>query len=360
MDRSKLNRREYLALAGAAAAAAATGGLKPGIARGDVQRAAAAPTVAARKRLLRVAHITDIHVFTKLDSDRGFAKCLNDMQGQADPPEMILNGGDCVMDSTRAPAVSTDKQWDIWKRVWKNECSLPAAHVLGNHDVWGWDKKKSATTGSEPKWGKGKAMDALGMTKLYHSFDRGGWHFIGLDTVHPLENATPDVFTARLDEAQWAWLQADLAKLDPKTPVLIFSHIPIFSMVPIFNNQVVDTGPRENLIIDRSDMLTDYHRLKELFKRHRNVKACLSGHIHLVDRVDYLGVSYLCGGAVCGAWWRGARFDECAPGYSLIDLYDDGSVERQYVEYGWVPVIPQTKPANDHPEGANTTRAKKA
>src|SRR6478672_4660741 len=107
MDKSKLNRREYLALAGAAAAAAA-GGLKPGIARGDVPRVAA-PTVAARKRLLRVAHITDIHVFTKLDSDSGFAKCLNHLQGQADPPEMILNGGDCVMDSTRAPAMSTDK-----------------------------------------------------------------------------------------------------------------------------------------------------------------------------------------------------------------------------------------------------------
>jgi 3',5'-cyclic AMP phosphodiesterase CpdA len=359
MDKSKLNRREYLALAGAAAAAAATAGLKPGIARADVSRTAT-PSVGARKRLLRVAHITDIHVFTKLDSDRGFAKCLNHMQSQADPPEMILNGGDCVMDSTRAPAMSTDKQWEIWKRVWKSECSLPAAHVLGNHDVWGWDKTKSATTGSEPKWGKGKAMDALGMEKLYHSFERGGWHFIGLDTVHPLENATPDVFTARLDEGQFAWLQADLAKVDPKTPVLIFSHIPIFSMVPIFNNQVVDTGPRENLIIDRSDMLTDYHRLKELFKKHRNVKACLSGHIHLVDRVDYLGVSYLCGGAVCGAWWRGARFDECEPGYSLIDLYDDGSVERQYVTYGWVPVIPQTKPSNDHPNGANTTRAKKA
>ena len=52
----------------------------------------------------------------------------------------------------------------------------------------------------------------------------------------------------RLDEEQWAWLQADLAALDPKTPVLLFSHIPIFSMVTVFNQQA-DKGPREHMVI---------------------------------------------------------------------------------------------------------------
>lgn len=357
MDQTKPNRREYLAQMGAlaaAAAAAGTGALPGSIARANVPTPGST-TPLARKRLLRVAQITDIHVLPKWDSDKGFAKCLQHIQSQPDPPEMILNTGDCIMDSTRAPVGSVDKQWEVWQRVWKGECSLPAAHVLGNHDVWGWDKAKSATSGSEPKWGKGRAMEELGLSKPYHSFTRKGWHFIGLDTVHPLENATPDVFTARLDEEQWAWLQADLAALDPKTPVMLFSHIPILAMVPLFN-QPADLGPRENMPIDRSDMLTDYHRLKELFKQHKNVKTCISGHIHLLDRVDYLGVSYLCGGAVCGAWWRGARFNECEPGYSLLDLYDDGSVERQYVEYGWVSTAPVTQPNGTHPEGANTTK----
>jgi 3',5'-cyclic AMP phosphodiesterase CpdA len=342
MSQSTVNRREYLALTGAAAAA-------------FLPRGAKADSRASRKRLLRVAHITDIHVLPKWDSDRGFTACLHHIQNQPDPPAMILNTGDCIMDATRAPGVSVEKQWDIWRRVWKSECSLPAAHVLGNHDVWGWDKTKSATSGTEPKWGKGWAMDELGLAKPYHSFDRGGWHFIGLDTVHTLDNAAPDVFTGRLDEEQWAWLQADLAALDPKTPVLVMSHIPIFSMVPVFN-QPPDLGPREHMFIDRSDMLTDYHRIKELFKKHPNVKASIAGHIHLVDRVDYLGVTYMCGGAVCGAWWKGSRFNECEPGYSLIDLYDDGTVERQYIEYGWVSTAPQTRPAEIHPDGANSTK----
>ena len=63
----------------------------------------------------------------------------------------------------------------------------------------------------------------------------------------------------------------------------------------------------------------------------------------------------MCGGAVCGAWWKGSRFNECEPGYSLIDLYDDGSVERQYVAYGWVPVMPPAPPAATAPAGAGGT-----
>ncbi len=348
MGKAQLNRREYLTRAGGAAVAAACGAAVPGTTGAAVPSTA---TPASRKRLLRVAPVTDIHVMPEFDAGKGLAACLQHLQGQADPPELILNGGDCIMDATRKNAYRTRTQWAVWQRIWKNECSLPAVHVLGNHDVWGWDKPRSGTTGDEPKWGKGWALDELGMTRPYHSFDRGGWHFIGLDTVHALDSASPDVFTGRLDEEQFAWLQADLAALDPKTPVLILSHIPIFAMVPIFN-QPYDLGPREHPVIDRSDMLTDYHRLKELFKKHRNVKACVSGHIHLVDRVDYLGVTYMCGGAVCGAWWKGSRFNECEPGYSLIDLYDDGSVEREYVAYAWEAVLPQTKPSTGAAPGA--------
>ena len=29
------------------------------------------------------------------------------------------------------------------------------------------------------------------------------------------------------------------------------------------------------------------------------------------------------------------RHQECDEGYGLIDLYDDGTFEREYVKYGW-------------------------
>ena len=116
--------------------------------------------------------------------------------------------------------------------------------------------------------------------------------------------------------------------------MLIFSHIPIFSLLPIFNNQNLDTGPRENLIIDRSDMLTDYHRLKELFKKHRNVKACLSGHIHLYDQVLYNGLHFVCDGAVSAKWWLGPHHDT-REGFGVFDLHADGRFTHTYKTFDW-------------------------
>jgi len=81
-------------------------------------------------------------------------------------------------------------------------------------------------------------------------------------------------------------------------------------------------------------MHIDARRIKDLFRKHRNVQLCISGHIHLHDRVDYLGVSYFCNGAVCGGWWNGG-FQEFLPSYAIVDLYDDGSFENRLVPYGW-------------------------
>ena len=79
---------------------------------------------------------------------------------------------------------------------------------------------------------------------------------------------------------------------------------------------------------------TAFSRLVVAISPHWNVKLCLSGHLHSVDRVDYAGVTYLCNGAVSGAWWNGDHRD-CDEGYGIVDLYADGSFEHQYVSYDW-------------------------
>ena len=55
--------------------------------------------------------------------------------------------------------------------------------------------------------------------------------------------------------------------------------------------------------------------------------------MHLLDRVDYNGVAYLCNGAVSGNWWTSDTYQQTKAGYALIDLYDDGTVERTYLHY---------------------------
>ncbi len=282
-------------------------------------------------RSLRIAHLTDVHVQPELGAGEGLAACLQHVQSLKDRPQLILSGGDSIMDSFGQDQARTKLQWDLWARVLKGECSIPVEACIGNHDVWGWNRDSSKATGDEPLYGKKWAVEALGLSKRYRSFDREGWHFVVLDSTQPA--AKPGSYTAHLDEEQFDWLERDLAATKPETPVLVLSHIPILSAAAFFDGENTK-GP--DWVVPGAWMHMDAKKIKDLFGKHPNVKVCLSGHLHLVDRVDYNGVTYFCNGAVSGGWWKG-NYHECAPGYATLDLYPDGTFERQYIPYGWTP-----------------------
>lgn len=131
-----------------------------------------------------------------------------------------------------------------------------------------------------------------------------------------------------LDEEQMQWLKDQLQQLALGTPVLLMSHYPIIGVTPYWEG----------------GMHSDYKELKKLFYEHRDkVKVCLSGHNHLLDGASYNGVQYFCNGAMSGFWWEkgneksaGRSFvEETPPGYAIIDLFDDGTVENRYVPHNF-------------------------
>ena len=322
MTDNLITRRESLTTIGAATA---------GLLTWNVLRRPAAASVPSdgRKRAIRIAHLTDIHVEPELHAGEGMAACLRHVHQLADPPELIITGGDAIMESLGTDDARTQVQWDLWKRILKNECSIPVRSCIGNHDIWGWAKSKSGTTGNEPLWGKKRAVAMLGLEDRYYRFSQAGWEFIILDSTQPLPGGGGG-YSAYLDEEQYDWLTHALRDVPADTPVMIVSHIPILSTTPLIG----EPGDDGNSIVSRAALHIDRLKLKKLFARHPNVRICLSGHIHLLDRVDYNGVTYLCNGAVCGNWWGGRHID-CDEGYAIIDLYDDGSFDHQYLTYGW-------------------------
>lgn len=320
---------EFTRRAFVGAAAAMAGGMTLGTGSAFARPAVPALVKPDRKRAIRLAHLTDFHIQPELSGDQGVVACFKHLQNQADKADLVLTGGDTVFDVFEHDFDRATMLWQLWNKVRQDHCGIPIEAAIGNHDIWGWNKKKSKTTGQERGWGKAWAMEMLGLAKPYRSFDKAGWHFVVLDTVHP----DGEGYVGKLDEEQHAWLAADLEKTDPRTPVLVLSHIPIFCAATVLESSKTDETTKR-VSVSGSEMLTDVRRIVELFKKHPNVKVCLSGHIHLVDRVDYNGVTYLCNGAVSGAWWKG-RHVTCDEGYALVDLYDDGSFENRYVTYGW-------------------------
>jgi 3',5'-cyclic AMP phosphodiesterase CpdA len=278
-----------------------------------------------RKRVLRLAHLTDIHVQPERAAEAGMTACLHHVQGLDDAPQLILSGGDSVMDVFGRPGQARCKaQREIWQRVLKDECSLPVRPCIGNHDVHGWGEGMDAD--GQP-YGKRYAEEMLAIEKRYYSFDSAGWHFVVLDSTQPRGGN----YTAGLDPEQFEWLSEDLKKTPAETPVLVLSHIPILAVCVFFDGNNESSGDWK---VPGSWMHVDARKIGDLFAKHPNVKLCLSGHIHLTDRVEYRGVTYCCNGAVSGAWWRG-KYHDCDAGYGLVDLYDDGTFENQYVNYGW-------------------------
>lgn len=319
-DHGRFSRRGFLGTSGAALAAAASGSFfaKPGLAQ-DADR--------HRTRALRLGHLTDVHVQPERSATKGLVKVLRHAQSLADPPELLLTGGDSIMDALAAGTGRTKEQWRLWKQVLADECSLPVEPCIGNHDVWGWDKKGSQTTGAEHQWGKQWALDEFELEDRYRSFDRGGWHIVVLDSIFP---DSETVYQGRLDDEQFDWLQADLKGTDPQSPVLLLSHIPILTVAGVEFEEQLAEDPRRARMLSHQDA----KRLVELFKQHRNVKLCLSGHLHLTERVEYAGVTYICSGAVSGNWWKGDHHGT-EEGYALVDLFDDGSFAWHYQDYGW-------------------------
>ncbi len=280
----------------------------------------------ARKEPIRFAHVTDIHVKPGAIPEAGMARALQHVQRVKPHVGFIINGGDSIMDALEADKQKTKVQWDLFQRILKNENGLPVYSCIGNHDIWGWFIKTSKPD-NDRLYGKIWVMETLEMKNRYYSFGKGRWHFIVLDSTQ-LNPAGG--YTGKLDESQLDWLQQELSLVAADKFICIVSHIPILSICAgLFFDKTEVNG---DLKIQRNLMHTDFLILKKIFLKYPQIKACISGHIHLQDEVEYLGIRYFCNGAVSGNWWKGS-FQEFEPAYAVMELYDDGSVKRTMIKY---------------------------
>ena len=123
-------------------------------------------------------------------------------------------------------------------------------YVPGEHDVF-------LDGGQEylGRYGKGTVGG-----RGWQSFDYKGSHFVGL--VNVLKYKGEGV--GALGEDQIEWLERDLAPLSPSTPVVVFSHVPLWAVYPQWGWTTEDAG-----------------RAIVHLKRFSSVTV-LNGHIHQV------------------------------------------------------------------------------
>ena len=156
------------------------------------------------------------------DSHMGFSKPANtDVVGTLkaaiekinalpNAPEFLLHTGDISH-------LSKPEEFDTVDQILKGANVKNAFYVPGEHDVLNDDGKQYLE-----RYGKG----ATGAG--WYSFDKAGVHFIGLVNVMNLKAGG----LGSLGREQLEWLEKDVHRLKSSTPIVIFAHIPLWSVYP--------------------------------------------------------------------------------------------------------------------------------
>lgn len=273
---------------------------------------------------LRMAHLTDIHVFPGKVAETGMAKALTAVNEADAKVDFIMNGGDAILNKVELSKSKIQSQWDTFHKVINDHNNLKTYHCVGNHDLYSFALPDGGHKDAK-KW----AMQEYQLPVPYYSFTKQGWKFIVLDSIHG-RKSVPGYY-GNLDDEQYNWLEMELKNTPEDIFICIVSHIPILAICTLFDgNNHADTNWR----VPDNCLHADASKLTKLFFTTKNIKVCLSGHIHLVDHVNYLGIDYYCNGAVAGAWWKGS-YHQCDPAYAIMNFYADGSSNRELHNYNW-------------------------
>jgi 3',5'-cyclic-AMP phosphodiesterase len=196
----------------------------------------------------------ELHFVQISDSHIGFNKPANPdvvgtLQATVDKinalphePEFMIHTGDLSHDSKEA-------QYDSMDQVLKGAKPKQIYYVPGEHDTSIDDGKLYLE-----RYGKSVAAKGSG----WYSFNHKDVHFVGLNNSAMLEGL------GKLGDEQLQWMESDLKGQPSSRPVVVFAHIPLWSVYPEWGWGTQDS-----------------ERALSFLKRFGSVTV-LNGHIHQV------------------------------------------------------------------------------
>ncbi len=125
-------------------------------------------------------------------------------------PAFILHTGDISH-------LSKPEEFDTVDQLLKGASTQDIFFVPGEHDVLNDEGKQYLE-----RYGKGSQGSG------WHSFDKSGVHFAGLVNVLNLEAGG----LGSLGPEQLDWLAKDVRHLSKSTPIVVFAHMPLWSVYP--------------------------------------------------------------------------------------------------------------------------------
>jgi 3',5'-cyclic AMP phosphodiesterase CpdA len=191
---------------------------------------------------LRFAQISDSHIGFNGPANTNvtdtFTHAIGQINGLGYTPDFVIHTGDLTH-------LATPDQFDQVKQM-LGELNTPRVFTVpGEHD-----STDDAGQKYRQAFGAGTRGDG------WYSFDVGGVHLIGLVNTLNMQKL------GHLGADQLEFIEKDVAGLSSDTPIVVFSHIPLFAMYP-------DWGWGTD----------DATQALSYLKRFSSV-TCLNGHVH--------------------------------------------------------------------------------
>ena len=212
-DNDGVDRRGFLkcmAWAGTGTLCLVQGGVLKSFALADVLQ----KNVGNLKGDLSFVQISDSHIgFSKPanpDVTGTLREAIAKVNALPTPPSFVLHTGDLTH-------LSKPEEFDTLAESLKSLKTERIFYVPGEHDVLNDNGAMF-----HERFGQGTQGDG------WYSFDQKGAHFIGLVNVLNLKAGG----LGNLGHEQLEWLEKDVAKLKSSTPIVVFAHIPLWSVYP--------------------------------------------------------------------------------------------------------------------------------
>jgi len=245
---SRRNALKCMAYGGAGTLFALSGGVFTPI---DLAMAAEERQAAAKLGKPLFVQISDTHIGFNKDANPDVGGTLSQtieiVNAMPDQPALIIHTGDITH-------LSKPAEFDTAQQLFSRLRTSEMHTVPGEHDT-----TDAAVSEYFSRFGKASG------NKGYYSFDHAGVHFIGLINVLQFKPGGLGI----LGEEQLAWVAADLKGRSSSTPIVVFAHMPLWT---IYEPWGWGTG--------------DADQLMSQLRRFGSVTV-LNGHIHqIVQKVE--------------------------------------------------------------------------
>ena len=158
--------------------------------------------------------ISDSHIGFNKDANKDVAGTLREaiarINALPQAPDFVLHTGDLTH-------LSEAEEFDTLDQLLKGLKTSQIFYVPGEHDVMGDNGKRYLE-----RFGKGTKGQG------WYSFDHKGVHFVALVNVVDIQENGLGILGAE----QLEWLKADLKDRSSDTPIVLFAHIPLWTVYP--------------------------------------------------------------------------------------------------------------------------------